>query len=101
MSNGPCTLQAAQVGVTVRPKGGRLLLMDQDCPHRISSPSALADRPRYSMVWKAVFFPRHLLDFGALPAEGIPGLCRPEWGPASSIGTCADVFAVPALGSTL
>ena len=47
-----------QVGLFVRPQPGRVFLMDQDLNHRISAPSALANgRPRYSLVWKSVFFP--------------------------------------------
>jgi len=88
--------EAAQVGLAVRPKGGRLLLMDQDCPHRISSPSSTADRPRYSLVWKSVWFPRTALDGTPSPTP-VPGLCRPEWGLPSTIGTAADTFAVPVI----
>lgn len=32
--------------------------MDQDMPHRISAPSKAAPGPRYSLVWKLVFWPR-------------------------------------------
>ncbi len=43
------------VGVMVRPKRGRAVLMDQDVLHRVSAPSASAEgRPRYSLVWKLV-----------------------------------------------
>ena len=45
-------------GAFVRPRPGRMILMDQDVTHRVSAPSALAQRPRYSLVWKLVFFPR-------------------------------------------
>lgn len=84
----------AQIGVCVRPRAGRLLLMDQDCPHRISSPAVGAPRPRYSLVWKAVFWPRALLGLPT-PVEGIqePGLCRPEWGASTLLGNCAETFA--------
>ena len=46
------------VGVLVRPRPGRLILMDQDVTHRVSPPSSGARRPRYSLVWKLVFFPK-------------------------------------------
>ena len=43
------------VGLVVRPKRGRAVLMDQDVLHRVSAPSAAAGgRPRYSLVWKLV-----------------------------------------------
>ncbi|KAK9819911.1 hypothetical protein WJX72_003865 [[Myrmecia] bisecta] len=45
-------------GVFVRPRAGRLVLMDQDVPHRISAPSLAAGRARYSLVWKLVFVPK-------------------------------------------
>jgi hypothetical protein len=32
--------------------------MDQDMPHRISSPSRIAPGPRYSLVWKLVLWPK-------------------------------------------
>lgn len=91
----------AQVGLSVRPKGGRLLLMDADTPHRISMPSELADRPRYSLVWKAVFFPRSALALSAEGQDPLPGLCRPEWGAPTLLGTTADVFAVPVAGAAM
>lgn len=31
---------------------------DQDVTHRVSPPSHLARRPRYSLVWKLVFMPK-------------------------------------------
>mmetsp|Transcript_6560 Transcript_6560/g.24355 ORF Transcript_6560/g.24355 Transcript_6560/m.24355 type:complete len:245 (+) Transcript_6560:998-1732(+) len=52
------------VGVCVRPSGGRAVLMDQDVPHRIVAPSAVATtedgspRPRYSLVLKLVLWPK-------------------------------------------
>jgi probable phosphoglycerate mutase len=39
-------------GIFVRPRRGRVVLMDQDVTHRVSPPSARAGRPRYSLVWK-------------------------------------------------
>lgn len=79
---------ASQTGVFVRPKPGRVLLMDQDLPHRISAPSAAAARPRYSLVWKLIFVP----DRGRAPCN--LGLSRPEWGPATRFGSSADVKAL-------
>ena len=50
-----CWRLQTDVGVVVRPKRGRALLMDQDVLHRVSAPSASAEgRPRYSLVWKLV-----------------------------------------------
>ncbi|CAM9963172.1 unnamed protein product, partial [Ectocarpus fasciculatus] len=43
-------------GVFVRPRGGRAIVMDQDITHRISTPSQTAERPRYSLVLKLIFF---------------------------------------------
>mmetsp|Transcript_1816 Transcript_1816/g.4085 ORF Transcript_1816/g.4085 Transcript_1816/m.4085 type:complete len:181 (+) Transcript_1816:416-958(+) len=47
----------AQCGVFVRPKAGRIVLMDQDMWHRILQSSPAATSPRYSLVWKLVFYP--------------------------------------------
>uniref|UniRef100_A0A061RJK4 Prolyl 4-hydroxylase alpha subunit Fe(2+) 2OG dioxygenase domain-containing protein n=1 Tax=Tetraselmis sp. GSL018 TaxID=582737 RepID=A0A061RJK4_9CHLO len=75
-------LDASQdVGVVVRPKAYRAVLMDQDVLHRLSPPSRAAGRPRYSLVWKLAFLPK---------AEG--GRCciaRREWGSPSPIGSAA------------
>ena len=50
-----CWRLQTDVGVVVRPKRGRAVLMDQDVLHRVSAPSASAEgRPRYSLVWKLV-----------------------------------------------
>ena len=44
-----------EVGLAVRPRRGRAVLMDQDVLHRVSAPSAAAGgQPRYSLVWKLV-----------------------------------------------
>ena len=40
------------LGFFVRPKCGRVVVMDQDVLHRLSPPSTKAGRPRYSLVWK-------------------------------------------------
>ena len=47
-----------EVGIAVRPKMYRAVLMDQDMVHRVVQPSKLAQAPRYSMVWKLAFLPR-------------------------------------------
>ena len=50
-----CWRLQTDVGMVVRPKRGRTVLMDQDVLHRVSAPSASAEgRPRYSLVWKLV-----------------------------------------------
>ena len=57
LANGAETVfldSASDTGVAVRPKPGRVVLMDQDVLHRVSAPSAAAQRPRYSLVWKLV-----------------------------------------------
>lgn len=47
------------IGIVVRPKQFRAVLMDQDVLHRVSTPSQLAGaRPRYSLVWKLIFMPQ-------------------------------------------
>jgi hypothetical protein len=67
-----------QCGLFVRPKPGRIFLMDQDLLHRISAPSSLAGvRPRYSLVWKSVFMPK--LDPFLVGSKQVL-LSRPEWG---------------------
>ena len=47
--------------------------------HRVSTPSLLARRPRYSLVWKLLFVPR-------APSHAPETICRPEWGPPAVIG---------------
>ena len=42
--------------------------------HRVSTPSLLARRPRYSLVWKLIFLPNHG------EASGRETISRPEWG---------------------
>ncbi|KAK9816066.1 hypothetical protein WJX74_005816 [Apatococcus lobatus] len=75
------------VGFAVRPKPCRAILMDQDVLHRVSAPSVLAgQRPRFSLVWKLVFFPRS----GSSPCS----IARREWGPSASIGSAAKVQQV-------
>jgi probable phosphoglycerate mutase len=66
-------------GVFVRPTPGRVLLMDQDALHRVSTPSQGAGVPRYSLVLKLCFYPKH--------PEARPRLSRPEWGRPVNFGT--------------
>jgi len=93
-----------------------VVLMDQDIVHRISAPSKTAPGPRYSLVWKLVFWPRDApaavsaaaaggggggggvsssSDGGGgagLMSDGAPevwGLTRPEWGAPQRIGSAA------------
>ena len=56
-----------------------MLLMDQDITHRLSVPSVLANRPRYSLVWKLVLHPR--------TPEQPCTIARPEWGPPVRFGS--------------
>ncbi len=70
-------------GLFVRPKQGRVVLMDQDVTHRLSAPSATAGRPRYSLVWKLLFCPRS--------AEQRCCIARPEWGRPTPFGSAARV----------
>jgi len=75
------------MGVVVRPRRGRAVLMDQDMLHRVSAPSSAAGgRPRYSLVWKLAFLPK------------VPGqrccLAKPDWGVPVSIGSAVRVDAV-------
>ena len=70
-------------GLFVRPRQGRVVLMDQDITHRLSAPSASAGRPRYSLVWKLLFHPR---------SEGQRcSIARPEWGRPTAFGSAARV----------
>jgi probable phosphoglycerate mutase len=89
-------------GVFVQPRQGRVVLMDQDAPHRIGSPArSAAPAPRYSLVWKLVFWPRLLLSGGGGGGGGgsgpssdallPPPLCRPEWGAPQRIGSAAGL----------
>eukprot|EP00879_Flechtneria_rotunda_P012225 GHRR01012767.1.p1 GENE.GHRR01012767.1~~GHRR01012767.1.p1 ORF type:complete len:420 (+),score=129.30 GHRR01012767.1:107-1366(+) len=70
-------------GIFVRPKRYRAVLMDQDIVHRLSTPSASAGRPRYSLVWKVVMWPKQQ---GAACS-----IARPEWGRRTYFGSAAHV----------
>ena len=48
---------STDTGAFVRPKPGRVVLLDQDILHRASAPAAAAGRPRYSLVWKLLACP--------------------------------------------
>ena len=45
-------------GILVRPKPGRVILMDQDIMHKVNAPTGKAGRPRYSLVWKLAVLPK-------------------------------------------
>lgn len=64
---------------------GRAVLMDQDVVHRLSTPSLLAQRPRYSLVWKLVFVPK---------SSEAATLSRKEWGSPTYFGSAAKAKAV-------
>mmetsp|Transcript_2194 Transcript_2194/g.6499 ORF Transcript_2194/g.6499 Transcript_2194/m.6499 type:complete len:428 (-) Transcript_2194:172-1455(-) len=74
---------ADDVGVIVRPKRLRAVLMDQDVLHRLSAPSKGAGRPRYSLVWKLAFLQRNRENKAAC------SIARPEWGRPTPIGSAA------------
>ena len=63
-------------GLIVQPRPRRAVLMHQDALHRVSTPSMLAGRPRYSLVWKLLFVRRD----SAGPAPAAETILRPEWG---------------------
>ena len=48
-----------EIGLTVRPRMYRAVLMDQDVLHRVVQPSVLAQGPRYSVVWKLAMLPKN------------------------------------------
>jgi hypothetical protein len=58
----------------------------QDVLHRLSAPSAAAQRPRFSLVWKLVLVPRS--------PQQAACLARPEWGVPTSFASAARVDAV-------
>ena len=60
--------------------------MDQDIMHRLSTPSPLANRPRYSLVWKLVFVPKN--------DKSAAQLNRCEWGAPTFFGSAAKVRAI-------
>ncbi len=81
--------------------------MDQDMPHRISAPAKGVSSPRYSLVWKLVFYPKQ--DPDELAASGRDEqagakpvfLSRPEWGEPTRFGSAHARKGVPAFGSKL
>ena len=60
--------------------------MDQDIMHRLSPPSRLAERPRYSLVWKLVFVPKK--------GKRSNQIARKEWGRPTYFGSAATAKAV-------
>ncbi|KXZ52552.1 hypothetical protein GPECTOR_9g596 [Gonium pectorale] len=93
-----------QLGIFVRPVPGRVVLLEQDLPHRISAPSREAPGPRYSLVWKLVLVPRQEAGVPSAQRDGHGGggdggvagpggaaafqsICRPEWGEPVRIGS--------------
>ena len=64
-----------------------LSLLLQDVLHRVSTPSQVTGkRPRYSLVWKLVFIPRH---------QGQQCcIAKPSWGPPTDLGSAAKVATV-------
>lgn len=67
-------------GVLVRPKAGRIVLMDQDVVHKINAVSTAAKRPRYSLVWKMIVVNRN-------DSSQMPRLTRPQWGRQAAFGS--------------
>lgn len=75
------------IGIVVRPKCFRAVLMDQDILHRVSTPSQVAGcRPRYSLVWKLVFMPR-------VPEQQCC-IAKASWGPPTAFGSAARVESI-------
>ena len=70
-------------GVFVRPQPGRVVLMDQDILHRVSTPSQIANLPRYSFVLKLCFFPKRV------DGPQRMTLIREDWGEPCLFGTAA------------
>ena len=66
----------------VQPSPGRVLLMDQDITHAVTSPQPEAgDRPRYSLVLKLVMHPRDEPSAAAASsASASLQLADPSWG---------------------
>ena len=77
----------------MRPRPGRLVLMDQDITHRVSAPSVLAQHSaRFSLVWKLVMHPKRGDDAAGSWAETRPSICRPEWGAPTKFGSATEAF---------
>lgn len=87
--------------------------MDQDVAHRLSTPSASAQRPRFSLVWKLVMMPKtewaqsqqqqqqqrqqqQQPEGSGSSAEAAaavsPSIARREWGPPTYFGSAAHVL---------
>ena len=80
---------ASDTGVAVRPRPGRVVLMDQDVLHRVSAPSAAAKRPRYSLVWKLALLPAAHADANKVPSI----VLRDEVSGAVPFGSAAKLKA--------
>lgn len=78
-------------GVFVRPKPYRVVLMDQDVAHRLSTPSATANKPRYSLVWKLVMLHKAQAGTGQ-PTANSASIARKEWGQPVYFGSAAHVL---------
>jgi hypothetical protein len=59
--------------------------------YRVSTPSAMAQRPRYSLVWKLVFHPKQ--------AGAALTITRDEWGPVTKFGSAAANTAITSADS--
>lgn len=87
--------------VRVRPRPGRVVLMDQDVQHRIEPPRAAAGpaRARYSLVWKLCLHPKNDVSQGSA-GEGlccgkrVLSLCPPSWDTTGSLAGAVDQGAI-------
>ena len=85
--------QQSGTGVIVRPQPGRVALMEQDLPHRLSAPSRAAGRPRFSLVRKLALWPRE-----GTEAWARPSVLRAEWGAPQRFGSAASAVAAQPAG---
>ena len=82
---------ASHVGLLLRPRPYRVVLMDQDVVHRISATNPRSPYQRLSLVWKLIFVPR------GTDAVARPSLAREHWGepwrmPSAHLGEPVTVF---------
>jgi len=82
---------ASAVGAFVRPKPYRVVLSDQDLTHRISAPSQLAERPRYSLVWKLVFLPKRQHQSHDNDHVDYNNIIKREWGEPIHLGKTIEL----------
>ena len=75
----------------VKPKPGRVCIMDQDCSHTVTAPTeAAGKRPRYSLVWKVILHPKEMgQDMTRLSVDGD----RPTWPLPLFVGSAGASFA--------